>query len=130
MKILLTILAIAISTCIFSQKRDSALIKEVISNSKEISYMKKCFGKAHEEHSLGTILLISGTTANAIGIHAMWYNLKHGPQSNDIRTVRGLVVAATALQTAGIVIILNSHRWIGKAAIGVDGRGINVVYNF
>jgi hypothetical protein len=91
--------------------------------SQEINYMKTCFTNFHSQYKKGVAISIIGIAISATGGFLM-----NQESSTDFEQA---VVGAGALTTLiGGIVTINSHKWIGRAGLGLTGNGIGVRYIF
>ena len=97
-----------------SIKRASMPVRE-IKISDELTYIRNNLNNCHKEYRTGLIFIGVGIGVGTIGA------LTHTSVISIIGGVSGLV---------GTIIMIDSHKWIGRIGIGVAGNGVNVKYVF
>ena len=94
----------------------------------EINYMRMCLRKNHNEWKSGVICQVFGTGVAAAG--AALISTTEVNSTSDLGTQIG--IAGGLLALVGQIIVLDSHKWIGRAGAGVslNQNGIGVLYRF
>lgn len=88
--------------------------------SDELLNMRTDFTNCHKEFKTGLFFIGGGIFITALGTT----NLFSYGGSSPITIIGGLV------SLTGIIIITDSHKWIGRAGIGIGGNGVVVKYVF
>lgn len=91
--------------------------------SHELEYMKNCFRSSHKEYVAGGTTALCGILIAIVGLR-----FSADPKQNDM----GLAVSALggAVSLTGGIIMFDSHKWIGRAGMGITGNGVGVKYIF
>lgn len=96
---------------------------DTISAGMELDYMKSCFRKHSHEYYTGVITAVSGFALSATGV---------GISGNNADA--GMVIAGIGgiVTLVGGIIMIDSHKWIRKAGLGINGKGnsVGIYYRF
>ena len=91
----------------------------------DLQYMKDCFRRCHKEYSSGVVFTILGVLAMGGGLY---YSGNPLSNSNNQSNTAGYLIAAGALSSLiGSMIIMDSHKWIGRAGLVDYGVGISIM---
>jgi len=102
---------------------DTKTAHDSIMISRELEYMKNCFRSSHREYVAGATTSLCGILIGIVGL-----KFATDPKSSD----SGVAVSAVAgaITLTGGIIMFDSHKWIGRAGMGITGNGIGVKYIF
>lgn len=89
--------------------------------SNELKYMKNCFRKCHNEYVVGASTVLCGVLISLSGA----YMTSSGKGDSTF-----IISFGGAITMAGGIVMFDSHKWIGRAGIGITGNGISVKYIF
>lgn len=101
----------------------SKLIQDSVLVSNELEFMKNCFKKHHQEHNIGGLTTLFGIGISVAGIVVGTY-----PKQAD--AARALFVVGGVISLIGQITMFDSHKWIGRAGLGINGNGLSVRYVF
>lgn len=96
--------------------------KNTVNLSDDYAYLKMCLGEAHKEYKTGVRLVLIGTLASGVGAVLMSVN---STTSGQLLTIGGGVFTFV-----GGISMISSHKWFGRAALGLNGNGATVTYRF
>jgi hypothetical protein len=98
-------------------------ILDSVMMSQEIDYMKTCFTNYHKAYNQGAAVSVIGLTlATTSGIL-----LANKTETKLEYAMLGLGGVTSAV---GMIIIIDSHKWMGRAGLGITGNGVGVRYIF
>lgn len=88
----------------------------------ELRHLRFCLDKFHKQYTTGMTLDLVGGIATAGAVFL--------PPDHPSRKALG--IGGIALMVAGTIVIFDAHKWIGRAALGVNAKGnsIEVYYKF
>ena len=89
----------------------------------DIQYMKDCFRRCHKEYSTGVVFSILGVLAMGGGLYYSSNPINNNPES-DINSY--WIIAGAASSLIGSLVIIDSHKWIGRAGLVDYGVGVNL----
>lgn len=96
---------------------------DTISAGMELDYMKSCFRRHSHEYYTGVITAVSGFALSVAGA---------GISGNN--SDAGMVIAGIGgiVTLVGDIIMIDSHKWIRKAGLGINGKGnsVGIYYRF
>ena len=97
--------------------------KDTVDVSRELDFMKLCLRKCHREFVSGLICMGGSVVMNSIG-GAL---LQDSPDAG-----KTFLVIGTASAIAGIILMIDSHKWINRAGLGIYGRSneVGAYYRF
>jgi hypothetical protein len=97
-----------------SQIQKSKTTVDTVYISKELYYLKHCLRKGHVEFLNGTATMCFGITFTSFGTYLA---------VNEQSGAAPLLVIGSVLSTIGTIIMIDSHKWFGRAGQGVNGKG-------
>ena len=100
-------------------KKESFIMNKDVNGQDELIFLRHCLGKFYKEWKTGVILCFSG-----IGLTIIGFPVAIATTSNIPLIIGGV----TSL--VGGIIILDSHKWLKRASIGVGGSGFTIQYKF
>ncbi|MBK6989995.1 MAG: hypothetical protein IPH33_18135 [Bacteroidetes bacterium] len=110
MKNILLVFLICISFKSKAQQIDSTQIK-LDEFKKAVLYMSDNLQDAHERFQIGTVCMALGTAAIGVGV-LLQLDTESG-KTNDGATIT--IITGGVLSVAGAIIMIDSHKFIGKA---------------
>lgn len=111
MKKLLLILFLIHSACM-AQQIDSSLIE----TQKALNHISLNLNRCHEEYKSGVMLWLFGAAAITGG--ALWSSdiASRGGSGREYSGPTMLYIMGGILQTGGIIMVMDSHKFIGRAS--------------
>ena len=97
---------------------DTTKVRKDVVITDELIYLRKCLSASHSEYKTGSTLLISGIALSGLGIYLSTKNTNALP----------VVYIGSAICVLGEIFMIDSHKWIGRAGIGVGGNGVLITY--
>lgn len=96
---------------------------DTVNLTQEINYMRNCLLKSYNQFKIGAISFCSGIAVSGIGVALI---SKQSQLSLPLYGLGGLV------SIIGAAIMIDSHKWIGKAGLGMSGKGdsVTIYYRF
>ncbi len=96
---------------------------DTISVALELDYMKTCFRNHGRQYYTGVITVLSGFAVTGGGTALSLTNTNAGAAIAGIGAVVTLV---------GTIIMVDSHKWIRRAGLGINGKGnsVGIYYRF
>lgn len=111
-------------------KIDTIIHNNIVQNTmanynrdEDIQYMKDCFRRCHKEYSTGVVFSILGVLAMGGGLYYSANPIKNNTGS-DVNTY--LIIAGAASSLIGSLVIIDSHKWIGRAGLVDYGVGVKL----
>ena len=99
---------------------------KTVSLTSEIILIKNDLVQAHKEYQIGTGFIISGTSL--IGIGSLIEYIRSTSTSSGTNPGIYLIGIGGLSNVIGYLIQIDSHKWIGRAGIGLGGNGIILKY--
>ena len=90
----------------------------------DLQYMKDCFRRCHKSYSSGVVFSVLGVLAMAGGIY---YSANPSNNYNQSQTSTYMIIAGAASSLIGSLVIMDSHKWIGRAGLVDYGVGISIM---
>lgn len=96
---------------------------DTVNLTQEIDYMKNCFRKSQAQFNSGSYCVYTGIGLGGIGVLL---------SANKEPVALPLIGVGGVLSLIGTILMIDSHKWIGKAGLGINGKGntISVYYRF
>jgi hypothetical protein len=94
----------------------SPVYEQTVTVAQEFEYMRNCFARQHAQY-------ITGTAIGCIGIATVGGSFFINTDENAPRTFAGI---GSALIFIGTIVVMDSHKWVKRAALGVSGKGSSV----
>jgi len=91
------------------------------SRDEDIQYMKDCFRRCHKSYTEGMLVSIVGFIATAGGVYL---NTSSVLTNNESDLSKYLIIGGAVSSLLGTIIILDSHKWIGRAGMNLNGVGL------
>lgn len=102
-------------------------LKKTIENNNTVNltddyaYLKMCLGEARKEYRTGVRVFFLGSISTCVGVLLL--------KSGDTKNVGNMVTfGGSVITLIGYGSMVNSNKWFGRAALGLNGNGATVTY--
>lgn len=127
MKAFTFILLLTISTTLFGQvERNNdvfidSLKTEITKTQNELIYVQANLSKFQKQYRTGTIITFVGGAVATGGLITTI--------NTETTNYQYLLVIGGIISTIGFIMQIDSHKWIGKAGIGITENGLTIKYD-
>lgn len=115
-KLIISIGLLTLSLTSFGQMSDTTRIKNL---ENEVNHIKLNLERSHNEFNTGCMIMLGAGTLYSISLI-----------SKDQFSQKYIPWVSLGMGLVGTGFIIHSHKYIGKAGLGVNGQGVTVSYKF
>lgn len=99
--------------------KDTLINEASVSINKELHFIKECLRKHSRQYYTGFTFVAIGYAAAGVGIAL---SDKYPNKTTN------LIIGGAAISLIGHLVMINSHKWFKKAALGISGTELYVKY--
>ena len=107
-----------------AQKSPLELNKEGVKYSDELNFMRGEMLKCHKEFRNGLLFVAVGSLVEGIDFIPAVYN------NSTFTVTKSISIASMVCSLTGVILIIDSHKHIKRAGVGVSKNGLTVNYVF
>lgn len=112
---------------VIAKKPGTETVENSYVTKKQMEYLTNCLYKCHKEFVGGAITCLAGTLITYTGILLSSNNI--GTNNNNTpNTV--ITLTGSGITLIGGIIMIDSHKWIGKASFALDANKASVIIPF
>ncbi len=127
---------IVLDTTKITKLSDTNKVVKFVNVVDELNFLKNNLSKSHSEYKTGLKISLAGLGVIGAGaLISTFKNVTHNNYKTMMSTTiemnqigAGVICFGILGELVGRVIMIDSHKWLGRASVGIGGKGVTVKY--